>query len=184
MRQVTTVLFSVLFLIILSCPAMAVVSGSNTVDTNYMYLYSDSGGYGSVRGMWNDFTSWTVVDETPELISVTGIYLNGDPGDGYLGYVATAGMGLIEFDFSGTAGDDEYYAEVLYLDDGSIGSITAGLWGEVSTFGDYQSFLASGVVPTAFSSLVRRNATPIPGAIWLLGTGVAGLFGLRRKMKR
>ncbi len=27
------------------------------------------------------------------------------------------------------------------------------------------------------------STTPIPGAIWLLGTGVLGLFGLRRKLR-
>lgn len=29
----------------------------------------------------------------------------------------------------------------------------------------------------------KPATTPIPGAIWLLGTGVAGLFGLRKKFK-
>ena len=34
-----------------------------------------------------------------------------------------------------------------------------------------------------FSNVSISSATPIPGAVWLLGSGLAGLVGLRRKMK-
>lgn len=35
----------------------------------------------------------------------------------------------------------------------------------------------------AFLAITTTAATPIPGALWLLGTGIAGLIGLRRKAK-
>ncbi len=35
----------------------------------------------------------------------------------------------------------------------------------------------------SYSVAPVTSATPIPGAAWLLGTGVAGLFGLRRKFR-
>lgn len=181
MRRVFSFLVSLMVVAGLGCPAFAALSGSNTFDTNYMYLYSASGQYGSVLSLTNDFTNWSIVDETPYLISVTGIDLPGDTSDGYLGAVAGAGLGAISFDFAGTSGDDEYYVEVLYLDNGSVGSIAAGLWGDTFVFNDYQSFVDSGVVPEAFSSQVLASATPIPGAIWLLGSGLVGMLGIRRR---
>ncbi len=36
---------------------------------------------------------------------------------------------------------------------------------------------------TATAPEARVKPTPIPGAIWLLGTGAVGLIGLRRKFK-
>ncbi len=43
-------------------------------------------------------------------------------------------------------------------------------WGEFSSY----SFTSA--------DLLAASPTPIPGAIWLLGTGVLGLFGLRKKI--
>lgn len=41
----------------------------------------------------------------------------------------------------------------------------------------------NGAVVTNNSGVVTANATPIPAAAWLLGSGLMGLVGIRRKMK-
>jgi hypothetical protein len=43
--------------------------------------------------------------------------------------------------------------------------------------------LSSNEVQTNFDD-VRLNAVPIPGAVWLLGSGLLGLIGFRRKFKK
>lgn len=182
MKNLFTIFTGFLFVVGLSCPAMA-INRWNSSDTNYLYLYSEGGVFGSVYNLSYDFTNWTIVEQTANSISVTGIHLPGDSNDGYMGAVARQYFGLIRFNGPEEAGANEYYAEVLYLDDGSVGSIYGGLWGENYSFSDYQSFIDSGVVPEAFSSQILASVTPVPGAVWLLGSGLAGLVGIRRKMK-
>ena len=36
----------------------------------------------------------------------------------------------------------------------------------------------------ADATLYKQAATPIPGAIWLLGTGIVGLVGVRKKLRK
>lgn len=43
--------------------------------------------------------------------------------------------------------------------------------------------LASGYAEASFNLTVPPSATPIPGAIWLLGSGLIGLMGIRRKVR-
>ena len=43
--------------------------------------------------------------------------------------------------------------------------------------------LSSNGIQTNFDD-VRLNAVPIPGAVWLLGSGLLGLIGFRRKFKK
>jgi hypothetical protein len=43
--------------------------------------------------------------------------------------------------------------------------------------------MASGQLTLTAISNTKPAVTPIPGAIWLLGSGVVGLIGMRRKMK-
>lgn len=45
-----------------------------------------------------------------------------------------------------------------------------GGWGGIANPGDHHEFSVAGV-----------NIVPIPGAVWLLGSGLIGLIGLRRK---
>ncbi len=44
-------------------------------------------------------------------------------------------------------------------------------------------FTAGQIQGSSHTNSFAVAATPIPGAIWLLGTGVLGLFGLRRKFQ-
>ncbi len=40
-----------------------------------------------------------------------------------------------------------------------------------------------GQIPEGGISLASINNVPIPGALWLLGSGLIGLLGLRRKLR-
>ena len=40
------------------------------------------------------------------------------------------------------------------------------------------------VVGTANAMQAEPSAVPIPGAVWLLGSGIAALIGIRRKFKK
>lgn len=51
---------------------------------------------------------------------------------------------------------------------------------------DFYVMIYNGLANHAMSittSVLEVTATPIPGAVWLLGSGLVGLVGIRRKMK-
>lgn len=57
---------------------------------------------------------------------------------------------------------------------------------EITNPGDFTiAFAASGTANKlgGFIDNVELNAVPIPGAVWLLGSGLLGLIGIRRKKK-
>lgn len=60
---------------------------------------------------------------------------------------------------------------------------------ETSGLSVYQAFCINGTITNSLGTATTvsgsfARATPIPGAIWLLGSGMVGLIGLRRKMGR
>jgi hypothetical protein len=92
-------------------------------------------------------------------------------------------------------GQISYLAEVTFkaYDSGNnlLGSQTFGSIGtawQTVTFGDVFNNVAlvtwSQEWPYHdFDNIVLGSPTPIPGAIWLLGTGLAGLVGLKRRKR-
>ena len=49
----------------------------------------------------------------------------------------------------------------------------------------YEDFTWSGPIANTFGDLnTGQSAVPIPGAIWLLGSGLIGIVGIRRKFKK
>lgn len=76
----------------------------------------------------------------------------------------------IEYDFMN---DLEYEFEFMHMADGSIfimGDDDDG--GDMDFIGDRDVEFSGKLAPT-----------PIPGAVWLLGSGLVGLVGIRRKLK-
>ncbi|MGO9379191.1 MAG: NF038129 family PEP-CTERM protein [Dissulfurispiraceae bacterium] len=79
---------------------------------------------------------------------------------------------------SGAAGNSFYLA---FLDPTqSIPLLTTDSTNGYATIIDMNS---NGAAVTNLSSQVSVNATPIPAAAWLLGSGLMGLVGIRRKMQ-
>ena len=81
------------------------------------------------------------------------------------------------------SGSIEYEGTVINLDNASI---LATLLFYYDANGNTNSMFASGSVtnPTGFTIATASGTfskTPIPGAIWLLGSGLVGLFGMRRR---
>jgi len=134
---------------------------------------------------------------------VTGVTYQGNDNGGvteidgnlvtYLGTTAGNADGSVtnlgtdgEWTYTGT-GTVEYIAikaghYVIYIDvpDGSTG----GTW---STYWLDPDVRNPQGIPPGLSHIIFYGSTsnvPAPAAVWLLGTGLAGIFGIRRKMKK
>ena len=80
------------------------------------------------------------------------------------------------------AGSDGVFNLLDVLDLGAL-----GLAGDYITIGFTAGADANGFASVSFSDFQATpappSATPIPGAVWLLGSGLAGLVGLRKKYR-
>jgi hypothetical protein len=133
----------------------------------------------------------------------TGAFLFTGPGGNVIG-TATSDTGLINgsaapppFTVSKFNGSMTPYSWTTSIGSGSFGLYQGGV-GDLATFvaaaGPYQSSasFSPGTLGVGGNSLIDGTITihydytavPIPGAVWLLGSGLIGIVGLRRRFKK
>ncbi len=87
----------------------------------------------------------------------------------------------LEFSSAGYAETVELYDFNGTLLSTEIAPNAAGFFGLVSDTAFAKVIIQPGNSDRFFIDNLRTNAVPIPGAIWLLGSGLLGLIGVRRK---
>lgn len=82
--------------------------------------------------------------------------------------------------FPGVSGDDIFLASLSFTPQ-SAGDFSLGI---VSDMYNPNQGLFTAYDKIDMSGDVTVNATPIPGAVWLFASGLAGLAGIRRRFKK
>jgi len=120
-----------------------------------------------------------------------------DFGNAWIGWAADAIVERLNDDIShdiiitgvGTTSSYEYFIPNM---DKPMGG---GYWTDRSTYNKDSSgvwarwgaewMLGASVLPVSvFADFKEPASVPIPGAVWLLGTGLVGLVGVRKKFKK
>jgi hypothetical protein len=157
-------------------PALA---SASPMDGTYIGAGSVVTGFGTMN--INNYTAVIGADPSQYAVDYTNAYLPS-ADDLPLGDLANDGFTVWQsapsvISFSGTLAEFNGTGTLSFFDlDPIMGYMTAVLSasGISSLFGTF----------TADATLYKQAATPIPGAIWLLGSGVIGLVGLRRRARR
>jgi len=137
-------------------------------------------------GLWHTFlfegaeSAWDLTFEftltETATLTVTDTYVSGDQFDvfnfdAYLGPTSTpTAQGAFTTDFDYAAANPEWSTGVWILGPGSY-----SIWG-IAVQSPYESG-AGGLKLESGGDVV-----PIPGAVWLLGSGLLGLAGFRKKL--
>ncbi|BDQ33785.1 hypothetical protein [Pseudodesulfovibrio portus] len=135
------------------------------VEVNWTHTYDGSvtGPFKATLSIWADDVDSAADGWAAE---VDKVYLNGT----YLGDLLSYG----EFDNNRPAGVPENLSLTVF----DITPYLAGVMDlHIEVFNGASSYAMEFI-----SSTLRVSPTPIPGALWLLGSGLLGLIGLRRKM--
>ncbi|MEW6290910.1 MAG: VPLPA-CTERM sorting domain-containing protein [Thermodesulfobacteriota bacterium] len=120
--------------------------------------------------------AWTPYEDDPQGISPGHVKFRGQTMNEWAFTGLGPGTNLVLGTFELTATKESLMNEIWLYDynpdgpDWAAGIIYKGI------------ILDQLVVPTNLAS-VNVNVVPVPGAVWLLGSGLAGLVALRRRMK-
>jgi hypothetical protein len=96
-------------------------------------------------------------------------------------YDGIGGLGWTSFEvpYSGHPNSVTKYLQSIQVD----GATVADFYVVSANPGGFTISSAEGEQP-AFLRITTTTPTPIPAAVWLFGTGLLGLFGVRRKIRR
>ncbi|MBU4262054.1 MAG: VPLPA-CTERM sorting domain-containing protein [Proteobacteria bacterium] len=167
---------------------------SNTTLHSYNEIISGFGEFITTKGF-----RYATGDEVGTLLANYGItqlssgtYATG-AGHGAVTSLMTQFLGVTWANYNsraivGITGDADLYNQIpthhfAYLYSNDYSQWTANQdWSQV-----YNDYAGQSVTGYEISSFLVKDAaptaTPIPGAVWLLGSGLAGLIGARRKKK-
>jgi hypothetical protein len=191
--------FLLLFVVFLIIPGVA--SSAIVID-----LYGDKDGFGIgiLPDESYDYTPSFIADDLEDIGTITDDWIQGDQIFSHtydisgLGPVTSASLEIFTF------GQGWHGVSQLYIDDNYVGDLTDGdnsgiILGDnfarldIFDLTSYASILTGGNtirIDTAgidndnwaldYSEL-EINTVPIPGAVWLLGSGLVGLIAVRRR---
>lgn len=157
--------------------------GWNTYGNTDAQLYNTNADVTILRGTYDGFgdvfatsSSMDLSDSGGSEVDTVLDYVENETTSGTLKLVKS-GMTLSTY---WAAGDGEF----TLLKEVDLTTISASL-GEFLTISFIGQTNEGGEVEVSFSDFdgPTPSATPIPGAAWLLGTGLAGLVGLRKKYR-
>ncbi len=167
--------------------------GSNTDDS------SASGTNASASGQTR--SSYLRAISSATAITPGDIYSAESTAERGQGYLVGTGGGLISFSLDylfdqsvDPTGGDAYgytqaWCDLLTFDGTDWVTAVSAVWadGESTTFGfDYTAIAGENLyfragVGSVSSAAASMNEVPVPGAIWLLGSGLLSLLGIRKK---
>ena len=129
---------------------------------------------GSVDG--TGYTGWGSGQSGYVELGFDQVFTNGD-GDDLLVYGFGPGNAYVSVSIDGLIWSDQ-------LELGKSGPGAASVWGyDLADFGvtSAQYVRIDSGMAKFYDAIEATNPVPVPGAVWLLGSGLLGLVGLKRK---
>lgn len=82
------------------------------------------------------------------------------------------------------ASDTWYPTGTMLVNSSSVAQIITGFTVKSTTVSDGTLSISGTSLDTNWFGLVGVQIVPIPGAVWLLGSGLIGIVGIRKKLKK
>lgn len=146
-----------------------VYAREHSINFNYNISYLDTGIYLNAGNNFRVYTdpkdTWSAGDPADNTTNANGMTY----GQTYNGYYFNYG------ELVGQIGNGSYFSVGVNFNGNAQNSGTLRLMQWDCHNGNNSGFI---------TATVNTNPVPIPAAVWLLGTGLLGLVGFRRKIKK
>lgn len=167
-----------------------ILLGDGATDGHYTFVAGSSSSVGAayvvsrIGGGWATLTGSRWISSSADNAGISGIYTTTFDLAGFDHTTANV-FGLVAYD------DDL----VIYLNGSKVYENLENAWSAPRSFSIADKFVSglntlsfyvanTGGGPTGLNVALRGTASPvpIPGAVWMLGTGLLALLGVRRKI--